>query len=89
MKFELTIDCDNAAFDKSNGGGEELIRCVTKAVEQAVYFGAPEPVGPKFGGTIRDSNGDWVGNWANTPDEETYPVDDREFLQPDLDEELS
>ena len=57
MKFELTIDCDNAAFEDA---GEELARIVSGVADTIRNRGS---LGDTICG-VRDSNGNTVGSWA-------------------------
>ena len=84
MKFELTIDCDNAAFEPEVEGAAafEVARILESAVGILREPGLPDAVHL----ALRDTNGNTVGFAKFTHDDE---VDDREFLQPDYDEELS
>ena len=81
MKFELTIDCDNAAFEPDVEGA------VNFEVARILENVADRLRGPFIDGpfTLLDANGNSVGTARFVDDE----VDDREFLQLDLDRELS
>jgi len=81
MKFEAHIDCDNAAFvpDAEYEVSRILDRLAMKLRE------GPSIAEPRTW-SLFDVNGNRVGFARLTQDDE---VDDREFLQPDHDEELS
>ena len=85
MKFELTIDCNNAAFEPELLGSApfEVARILHKLGEKLIEDMLDATDRPF---TLVDANGNVVGTAKFTHDDE---VDDREFLQPDLDEELS
>lgn len=85
MKFELSIDCDNAAFEPEvpQAPAFEVARILHRLAERLREDAMDLPDLPFF---LHDANGNSVGTAKFTHDDE---VDDREFLQPDDDEELS
>jgi len=66
MKFNLTIDCDNAAFDGSNLG-PELFMILQELARVAKYYNADDPtigLEPVF-----DSNGNRIGTFGLLTDD--------------------
>ncbi len=72
MRFTLSIDCDNAAFEADNETSTfmpgELARILQKLADgfkdDAERTGIPCAVGE--GGDLRDINGNRVGKWGVT-----------------------
>lgn len=56
MKFNLSIDCDNAVFEDQPA--TEIAR-ILRSVAHRVTTGG-------IGGNVRDLNGNTVGGWAVT-----------------------
>lgn len=57
MKFTLTFDCDNAAFENDlRVESVAILAEVTERVEAG-----------HTAGNVRDSNGNTVGSWSFTP----------------------
>ena len=58
--FSLNIDCDNAAFDNSEGGGSQEIELarILRLLAETIEWNH----GLKSG-IVRDINGNKVGNW--------------------------
>jgi len=54
MRFTISIDCDNAAFDDPG----ELTRILTDLGKRLEWLTLDEQ-----GGTLRDLNGNTVGKW--------------------------
>lgn len=62
MKFSLTVDMDNAAFDPEDKG-RELRRILIKVCDD---IDAPTPYLINAGQDVRDVNGNRVGAWEIT-----------------------
>ena len=65
MKFTITIDTDNAAFDDGERGSEtaRILRAIALRIDG-------DPVEePTFYATIHDINGNNVGRWAFKADD--------------------
>lgn len=65
MKFTITINTDNAAFDDGERGSEtaRILRAIASHIDG-------EPVAePTFYATIHDINGNDVGRWAFKADD--------------------
>ena len=56
MDITITINCDNAAFEDDNGG-PEVARILRELAEACADGCGP----PNLGGSIRDINGNTVG----------------------------
>jgi hypothetical protein len=63
MRFTLTIEMDNAAFDRSPG--TELSR-ILRELNSKLY--REHDIRPNESGKVRDVNGNTVGEWAVTED---------------------
>ena len=55
MRFTMTVDCDNAAFEAD---GNELARILHKLADSIAYNGLEEAKD-----SLRDINGNKVGRW--------------------------
>lgn len=56
MRFTLTIDCDNAAFDENPNELDELVHVVAQRIEAG-----------RESGKVMDHNGNSVGSWEIVP----------------------
>ena len=60
MRFHLSFDMDNAAFDEEQGGPAAEVHRLLRRLAVRVQR---EPLVPGEGGPIHDSNGATVGQW--------------------------
>lgn len=59
MRFVVTFEMDNAAFEPPNAGEtSRVLRVIADQVDQAA------DIGPEDGGDVRDVNGNTVGYWT-------------------------